>query len=109
MMNDKVDQLIFDKLAAFLPNGWERIVVYLEHGEASYSYSLFVKVGNEYTKCFDLPGLHEDALMNSFAEIEKAISKERAKSKMELWSNMTMVVDASGRLKTDFDYTDLSE
>ena len=39
MMNDKVYQLIFDKLAAFLPNGWERIVVYLEHGEASYSYS----------------------------------------------------------------------
>ena len=108
MMNDKVYQLIFDKIVAYLPSGWDRIVVYLEHGEASYSYSFFVKCGDNYTKCFDIPGLDEDSLMDSFAEIETAISKERAKSKTELWSNMTMVVDASGKMKTYFDYTDLS-
>lgn len=108
MMNEKIYQLIFDKIAGYLPNAWERLVVYLEHDEASYSYSFFVKVGKSYTKCFDIKGLNEDALMDSFADIEKAVSNERAKSKTELWSNMTMVVDANGKMKTDFDYTDLS-
>lgn len=108
MMNDKIYQLIFDKLAKHLPNYWDRLVVYLEHGEDSYSYSFFVKSGNKYTKCFDLKGIDEETLMTSFAQIEKAVTAERAKSKTELWSNMTMVIDANGKMKTDFDYTDLS-
>ena len=108
MMNDRIYQLIFDKLEQYLPNYWDRLVVYLEHGAGSYSYSFFVKVGTSYTKCYDLKGINEDDLMTSFAQIEKAVSVERAKSKTELWTNMTMVVEATGKMKTAFDYTDLS-
>lgn len=108
MMNDRIYQLIFDKLEQYLPNSWDRLVVYLEHGEDSYSYSFFVKTDNKYTKCYDLKGINEDDLMASFAQIEKAVAAERAESKTELWSNMTMVVEATGKMKTAFDYTDLS-
>ena len=108
MMNDRIYQLIFNELAKYLPNSWDRLVVYLEHGEGSYSYSFFVKVGNSYTKCYDLKGINEDDLMTSFSQIEKAVAAERAKCKAELWSNMTMVVEATGKMKTAFDYTDLS-
>lgn len=108
MMNDKIYQLIFDNLEQYLPNTWDRLVVYLEHGAGSYSYSFFVKVGDSYTKCYDLKGINEDDLMTSFAQIEEAVFAERAKSKTELWTNMTMIVETTGKMKTTFDYTDLS-
>ena len=109
MLNEKTYQSIFDKVSAFLPDGWERLVVYLEYGEDSYSFSFYVKQNGEYVKCYDLPGVSEDKLMNAFQLIDKEVLKEREKTKSDLWSNMTMIVDNNGNMHTDFDYTDLSE
>lgn len=106
MMNDKIYQMIFDEVLNFLPSEWEKIVVYLEHGEDSYSYSFYVKIKGNYVKCFDL-GISDDKLLSSFARIEKKVSKERSKLD-KCWSNMTMIVDDEGNMKTAFDYTDLS-
>ena len=44
MMDEKIFQIIFDEVAAFLPNQWSEVVIYLEHGEDSYSYAFYVKV-----------------------------------------------------------------
>ena len=99
---------IFSELEGYLPKGWDKLVVYLEYGNGSYSFSFHVKTGGKYTKCYDLPDVSEDALAKSFSKIDKVILKERKKEK-ELWSNMTMVVDNDGNMHTDFDYTDLSE
>lgn len=106
MMNDKIYQMIFDELSVFLPPEWTKLVVYLEHGEEAYSYSFYVKVGRNYVKCFDLD-ISENKLFAAFARIEKKVSKERSKLD-KCWSNMTMVVDGEGNMKTAFDYTDLS-
>lgn len=108
MLNESVYQLIYDEISDFLPASWEKIVVYLEHGEDSYSYSFYVKNNNEYKKCFDLENISEEKLLSSFARIEKVIAKERKKEK-NVWSNMTMIIDKKGALKVDFDYTDLSD
>ena len=108
MLNNKTYQLIFDEIIDFLPDDWEKLVVYLEHGEESYSYSFYVKSNGEYTKCFDLQNIYEKDLLSAFSEIEKNVSEERNNSKDELWSNMTMVIDNKGNMKTDFDYSDLS-
>lgn len=108
MLNEKIYQLIFSEIEGFLPDAWERLVVYLEHGEDSYSYSFFVKIRKKYIKCFDLKGVTESEIMDAFSRIEKTVSAARAKSKTELWSNMTMVVESTGKMKTFFDYTDLS-
>ena len=40
-------------------------------------------------------------------KIDDIVSKER-KNEKDIWTNMTMVIDSSGKMKTDFDYTDLS-
>lgn len=109
MINDTIYQYIFDELAQYLPVSWDRLVVYLEHGEDSYSYSFFVKVGNAYVKCYDLIGINEGEMLRSFSKIEKAISAEREKCANEPWTNMTMVIDVNGKMKTSFDYTDFSE
>lgn len=106
MMNDKIYQMIFNEVSDFLPDDWSKLVVYLEHGEEAYSYSFYVKMDGNYVKCFDL-AVSEEKLFAAFARIEKYVSKERNKLE-KCWSNMTMIVDNRGNMKTDFDYTDLS-
>ena len=109
MLNEKLYQSIFDKVSAYLPDEWERLVVYLEYGEDSYSFSFYVKQKGKYVKCYDLPGVSEDKLMNTFKLIDNEVLKERKKTRGDLWSNMTMTVSNDGSMHTDFNYTDLSE
>ena len=107
MINSEVFQIIYDELSQYLSEGWERLVVYLEYGEASYSFSFFEKVNDEYIKCFDIPDISEEALDSSFGNIYETTKPERDKLE-DKWSNMTMVVESNGEMHTDFDYTDLS-
>lgn len=109
MIDDKIYQNIYDELSKFLLVNWEKLIVYLEYGKASYTFSFYEKIGSEYIKCYDIPNVSEDDLFASFKAIDKLVSIERAKEKGELWSNMTMVVTSLGDMKADFDYTDLSE
>ena len=106
MMHDKIYQMIFNEVSDFLPDEWTDLIVYLEHGEEAYSYCFYVKTNEKYVKCFDLD-ISEEKLLAAFARIEKKVSKERSKLD-KCWSNMTMIVDGNGNMKTDFDYTDLS-
>ena len=108
MINNRIYQEIFDELGKYLPSRWEKLIVYLEFGNASYSFSFFVKTSGAYVKCFDIPGVDEKDLDASFKRINEMVSKERAKEKGDIWSNMTMSVSATGDMHTDFDYTDLS-
>lgn len=107
MINNEIYQKIFDELSKYLLNGWEKLVVYLEYGSNSYSFSFYEKIEGEYIKCFDIPNVDETELDVSFRIIDKTISADRNELS-EKWSNMTMTVDKKGSMHTDFDYTDLS-
>ncbi len=109
MINNKVYQDIYDELSQYLPDEWEKMIVYLEYGNASYSFSFYIKIKDRYVKCYDLPNVSDNKLSDSFAIIDDIISSERRKEKNELWSNMTMTVSKSGIMHSDFDYTDLSD
>lgn len=107
MMDKKIYQNIYDELSGYLKSDFSKLVVYLEYGENSYSFSFYAKKENEYIKCYDLKGVSESALDKSFAKIDSFVAPERAKEK-HLWSNMTMTLDKDGNMHADFDYTDLS-
>ena len=109
MLNEKIYQLIFDEISAFLPDGWNSLVVYLEYGENSYSFSFYVKINKRFIKCYDLPGISDEQLFEAFQKIDNAVMMEREKAKGELWTNMTMIVDNDGNMHTDFDYTNLTD
>lgn len=109
MMNEKIYQEIYDELSKYLTSGWEKLIVYLEYGKASYSFSFYVKNKGEYVKCYDMPGVSDKSLDASFKKIDKIVSKERSNDKDEVWTNMTMTVTPTGDMRTDIDYTDLSE
>lgn len=108
MINEKIYQNIYDELDKYLVSGWDKLIVYLEYGKASYSFSFYVKVNDKYVKCYDLPGVSDDDLAASFKKIDKIVEKERKKDK-EPWSNMTVVIEKTGQMHADMDYTDLSE
>ena len=108
MIDEKLYQSIYEELDKYLSFGWSKLLVYLEYGEDSYTFSFYVKIKEKYVKCYDIPNVSIDELMNSFQKIDLFVSKERNKVK-EKWTNMTLMVDNTGNMHTDFDYTDLSE
>lgn len=107
-MNEEVYQNIYDEIDKYLSGSWEKLVVYLEYGSDSYLFSFYIRMEGKYLKCYDLPNVSDDELAVSFRKIDKAVSKERNSLK-EPWSNMTLVVENSGKMHADMDYTDLSE
>lgn len=109
MMNEKIYQAIFDELSKYLIAEWNKLIIYLEYGNTSYSFAFYIQAGDKYIKCCDIPGVSEKELAKSFSDIDKIVSKERSQEKNTLWTNMTMTVTKTGQMYTDFDYTDLSE
>ena len=109
MLNDQIYQQIFDLLSELLPTVWEKIVFYLEYGEASYSAALYVKIDGSYIDGVDLPGVYEDQVFEAFDAIDELVLPEREAIQESLWTNMTMCVDNTGHMRTDFDYSELSE
>lgn len=109
MINDKIYQSIFDEVSKYLPNGWDKVVIYLEFGEASYSISFYVREHGRYIKCYDLSDVSDEELYQSFKKINKEVMQQCNEILGEKWTNMTMVVEQSGKMHVDFDYTDLTE
>ena len=109
MMNDRIYQEIYDEISSSILPNCEWVVIYLEYGEESYSYSFYEKIDSEYMNGYDLPGVSEKKIDDTFKRIDKMIMRERKKEKAELWSNMTLSISKSGDVRADFDYTDLSD
>lgn len=107
MMQDKIYQQIYNEVDSFLPNKWNKLVVYIEYGVDSYSMSFYVTAEGKTVKCFDLPYIDESKLLDAFSRIDKIIGPER-KNEADKWTNMTLVIE-EGKFKADFDYTDLSK
>lgn len=108
-MNGNLFQGILDIITPYLPNGFEKVVGYLEYGKASYSFAFYAKVEGEYVKCYDWPGFTEDISWKVFDKIDKLVSEERKNSIDSSWTNMTIVVGKDGSFHSDYDYTDLSD
>lgn len=105
MLNNAIYQKIFDKVSKYLWNDWNKLVVYLEYGDGSYSFTFYIKDNENYINCFDIPGVSEDELFNTFSEIDGIVSPERDKLDAP-WRDMTMIVDSDGDMHTDFRYAD---
>ena len=71
----------------------------------------YVKDDNDlYTDCFSQNVIGNAQLIKVFMNIDKIIKIERDKlDDKSKWSVMTMIVDANGNMKTEFDYSDISE
>lgn len=109
MIDEKIYQKIYDELNVFLVPEWKKLIVYLEYGEGSYTFSFYIKGEKDFFNGYDLPNVSEKKIDDAFKKIDKIVLKERMKEKDDLWTNMTMVVSKFGDFHVDFDYTDLSK
>lgn len=104
-------QDIFDKLQDVMPKGWKRVAFLACYTNGSYSMKYYVDNGQSgYVDCFTLYSNNTTALIKLFMSIDKIISAERnALDENERWSVISMVVDYTGNMKTEFDYADINE
>ena len=63
-----------------------------------------------YTDCFSQKGINRAQIIKLFMEVDKVLASERKSlDDKNRWSVMTMIVEADGNMKTDFEYNDISE
>lgn len=110
LMNSKLFQDIFDLLIDVLPENWEKLVFMAGYTEGSYSMKYYVQIGeSDYIDCFKLGNIDNLQLLQLFIKLNNIISPERSSlQESEKWNVLSMTVDSDGKMKTDFDYTDIS-
>lgn len=109
-MNNEIFQMVFDMLQPVLPEGWKKMVLYAGYTEGSYSMKFYTsdKKG-VYTDCFSQKNINKGQLIRLFMEMDKLLASERnSLEDKDRWSVMTMIVEAGGNMKTEFEYTDIS-
>ena len=104
-------EYIFGILQSIIPNEWNSIVFYAQYSKGSYSMKYYVNFGNsEYIDCFKLNGITRSEIIKSFIRIDVELSKCRnCLDEDKKWSVLTFQVDNTGKFKTDFEYSDISE
>ena len=109
-MNEKMFQNVFDIVSEFLPNGWNRMVLFAGYTKGSYSIKFYSKVGSDdYVDCFSIPGVSKAELIKVFMRIDKVLSENRSQLGDMAWTIFTMAVGSDGTMKTEFEYEDHSE
>ena len=110
-MNETLFQSIFDKLQTVLPSEWKRVAFYAGYTEGSYTMKYYVDNGKDgYTDCFSVGNVKKAQLIQLFMSIDKIISSERKKLDDDhRWSILSMTVSSDGKIKTEFDYADISD
>ena len=97
---------VFGLLKPVLPQEWKQIILYLEYGQTSYSFAYYVNTGTgQFVKCYDLPGISDEAILNAFSQIDTLIKPQQ---KEECWTNATIRFDSENKITIDYDYTDLT-
>lgn len=110
-MENELFQKVFDKIVPLLPDGWKKMVLYAGYMTGSYSMKFYVSDGKSgYTDCFSMKSVEKAKLIKVFMEINKIIALDRnILSEKDQWTVFTLVVDCTGHMKADFDYTDISD
>ena len=109
-MNDKIFQEVFDLVYPVLPQDCEKTALFAEYTEGSFSIKFYCKKNGTYIDCFNMNTIARADLTRLFWEIHKILSKERVSlDDKNRWTVFTMMVEADGKMRADFDYEDHSE
>lgn len=109
-MDDNIFQNVFDLIQDYLPDGWEKTVLFVGYTTGSYSMKFYAKTNSRYIDCFSFAGVSKKDLTKLFMKIDKVLKTERNKlTEKNKWTVLTMVVDSTGAMKTFFEYDDHSD
>ena len=110
-MKNEIFQNIFDILQPALPNEWKKMVLFVGYTAGSYTMKYYTADDKgEYMDCFTQNGVNKAQLIKLFMSIDKVVAPERKKlDDKNRWTVLTMSVTNDGSMKTEFDYSDISE
>ena len=110
-MDNKVFQDIFDILQPVLPKEWKKLFLFIGYTEGSYTMKYYTcNDSGVYIDCFSQKEINRAQLIRIFMNIDKIVSTQRKDlDEKNRWTVMTMIVDSEGNMKSEFDYTDISE
>lgn len=110
-MDNEVFQDIFNILQPVLPKDWKKLVLFVGYTSGSYTmkyYTLDCK--GIYTDCYSQNDINKIQLIKLFMNIDKVVSVKRKQlDEKNRWSVLTMIVSNDGIMKTEFDYSNISE
>ena len=109
MQND-LFQNVFDLLLDFLSEQWDTVIFFAGYTNGSYSMKFYIKdEQGQYKDCFEL-GFENIQLVKLFMAIDRVLTKERNNLEdKSRWNVLSMNIKSNGNMKTDFDYSDISE
>ena len=110
-MNETIFQNVFDLLQDYLPEAWKKAVLFAGYTEGSFRMKFHVMNQNGvYVDCYQLKNCARAQLIRLFMDVHKVLEPSRKQTNgQKPWTVFTMIVDANGKMKTYFDYEDISE
>lgn len=110
-MDENIFQKVFDILVEVMPVDWDEVIFYAGYTQGSYGMKYYTKSGSgEFIDCFSQKGANRAKLIKTFMRIDKELSSVRKQlDDASRWNVLTMIVDSQGKMKTEFDYEDISE
>lgn len=110
MMENNIFQNVFDLIQDYLPDGWNKTVLFVGYTTGSYTMKFYTKINSDYIDCFRFEGVAKTDLIKTFMKIDTLLKAERNRlPEKDKWTIFTMSVDSTGAMKTFFDYEDHSE
>lgn len=110
-MSNEIFQKVYDMIHPFLPKGWKKMVLYVGYTTGSYSMKYYISdKDGMYTDCFSQKEISKAQIIKLFMDVDKILASERKTlDDKSRWSVMTMIVKRNGNMRTDFEYSDISE
>ncbi len=119
-MEDKLYEIyskIADILNETIPEDWDRVLLYGEVNEdMRTAYFNYYPVGkkepvysHDIPELFDISEDEYDELWTQLLDNLSELWNEFKNNDQEQWTNLTFILESDGKLKIDYDYTDLSE
>lgn len=120
-METKVMEQLFQKIASkiyeIIPEDWDKVYLFSqvnEHASEVYFY-YYPKGKSKPIYLFDIIELFEyeekefDQLRYDLVNYFEELWQEFRNNGQEEWTNLTLILESTGKFKVDYDYTDLSD
>lgn len=116
-MTEQIYQQVANTLVNIIPEEWKKIFLYAEYREG-YKKVFFYYYTHSRSKpvysldITDLYNISEDNYEEMENELYKCFARlweEFRKQEVEQWTNLTFILDSTGKMKVNYGYEDISE
>lgn len=105
---------IIDKLGVFLPNDWNKIVLYANIEGNSYEINFYVYSNNndKVINGYDLEIVDEEAIDDAIDDIYEMFKQNLEKLKLNgepYWKTATLILDRNNIVKVEYGYESIED